>query len=140
MSEEVLGVVENAVTWNYKYNLFFTSIRVIVAKIRGPHDDLAWLLSPVAGVVADKLLKPEERRKDRLRGMSAEAILKADKSNFAIPYSEITRVEMKKFGTRRIMRILTDTKEHKFVVNRDRFDEYVNIVRSILPDKISVLS
>ena len=137
--EEILGVVENAVTWNYKYNLFLTTNRIVVAKIRGPKDDLSWLLSPMAGIVADKLLKPEEKRRERLRGMSAEDILKADKGNFEIPYSEITKVEMKKFGRRRDMRILTAMKEHKFFVNRDRFDEYVNIVRSILPDKLSVL-
>jgi len=140
MAEEILGVIENALTWNYKYNIFLTPNRIVVAKIRGPSDDLSYLFGGVvAGIVADKLLKPEEKRREKLKHLSAEEILKADKSNFAIPYSEIVRVEMKHFGTRRIMKILTNTKEHKFnLFPRDRFDEHVNLVHSIIPDKLSV--
>jgi len=140
-TEGILGVIEDAMTWNYKYNLFFTSSRILVAKIRGPSDDLSYLFGGVvAGIVADKLLKPEEKRREKLKQLSAEEILKADRSNFMIPYSEIVRVEMKHFGRGRIMKIITNTREHKFNLNlrRDRFDEYVDLIRSIVPDKLSV--
>lgn len=85
----------------------------------------------------------QKKKKEELEQLSPESILTADKKNFAIPYSEITRVEMKKPGRFSGAKInfVTDKKTHKFVLRQKKelFDNSTNLVRSVLSDKLSII-
>lgn len=129
---------------NIHYALFFTSNRLAVAKIGGQLKELGGF-----GVFAKKA--------EELRDVSIESLLKADKDNFEIPYSEITKVEIRKAGwkdklaaSRPVPGIITITgkEEHKFLIAQIRiegseyraqkFEECVDLLRSVLSSKVSV--
>jgi len=144
MSDEILGRVEVADKEDNPRNLVFTSKRIIVALL---------VSELVAAVPVLSLLEMRKRREEYGR-LSAESILKADKGNFAIPYEEIVNVEMKRpstFGKGKVMifsnKILLSSGEETkipivllftFKEKKNLFDERVNLVRSVLPDKLSV--
>ena len=72
-----------------------------------------------------------------------EELIKAYKDNFTIPYSDIERVEMSKGGlpspTR--IRFLTAGKTYSFnLLERKRFGEYVDLIRTISPKKYMLVS
>lgn len=98
-----------------------------------------------------------KKRFEKSNELSPEDILKDDKKNFEIPYRKIERIDIIKarargaFGSSKI-RIFSNGKEHEFwpvrVVGkygyegkgeRSKLAEYENFLRSILPNKISVL-
>jgi len=141
MSEEILGRIEVAYKRDNLFNLVFTSKRIIVAR----------LSSALLGLFETR------KRQEEYGGTSAESILKADEMNFAIPYEEVVKVEMKrpstfsrgkikilaiskKFPDLPIAKIIipVDVYEFTFKEEKNLFDERVNLVRSILPDKLSL--
>ncbi len=66
--------------------------------------------------------------------------MRADEKTFGILYPDITRVEMKK-GTFRskIEIILTSREKPKFHILKEKeFEDYVNLIRSVLPNKTYV--
>lgn len=76
-----------------------------------------------------------------------ESILMADKKNFEIAYGDISRIEMHPRGKMTPLaiakipkiRILTNREKHEFfVLRKKKFKDYVNLVRSILPDKLEM--
>ncbi|MFX0117440.1 MAG: hypothetical protein ACFFB3_23030 [Candidatus Hodarchaeota archaeon] len=131
--EEIVGVLEVPAQ-----NLYFTSGRVIVAKIGG--SGLLGLFG-AAGVAAEAYR--QKKKKEELEQLSPESILTADKKNFAIPYSDIIRVEMKKPGRFSAAKIdfVTNGKTHKFILlqKKESFDNFTNLVRSVLPDQLSIV-
>lgn len=109
-----------------KYMLYFTSSRVIVARI-----------------TRDKL--------DKLKQISGGEILRADEKNFSIPYSDIVKVEVTEWprgGSS--SNIVTEEKTYTFglrdpsilghhhYTGKKLFEDYEAILRSILPDKLSI--
>ena len=127
---------------NVHYALLFTSDRMIVAKVGGQ-------LTIDLGAFAKKA--------EELKEVSLESILKADKNNFEIPYSDIVNIEIKKSGwkdkivaNRLVPGVITvkGKEEHKFVIAQikaeaskfkpQKFQECVDLLRSILPSKLSV--
>jgi hypothetical protein len=143
MSEEILdiircqrhGVFYGALLPEGRYyGLYFTSNRIIVAVLSGS------IYTVIGKVIADY---SSSKRSDELKKLSPESILKAKKTNFEIPYAEITKVEIKKpraLSAAKI-RIFTHTKKYKFVFatpGKSEFEAHENLVRSALPDKLFI--
>lgn len=132
---------------NIHYALFFTSNRLAVAKIGGQLKELASIVD--LGMFAKKA--------EELRDVSIESLLRADKDNFEIPYSEISKVEIRKAGwkdklaaSRLVPGIITimGKEEHKFLIAQvtiegskyrtQKFEECVDLLRSVLSSTVSV--
>jgi len=80
-------------------------------------------------------------KKEKLYRQSAEAVLKADQRNFAIPYVEIIQVELfKKLFFRRKIRITTGIRKHEFTfLNENEYYRCMFALRPLLHDKLTVL-
>jgi len=143
MDEKILGIIAptegkgKGSAWGgaKKFALVFTSDRLIVAKLAGFLTLLGGALGGIGGLydrMASK--KPEE-----LAGMTIEDILKTDKDNYAIPYSEIVKVEMKKGGFISSPGVFFNTakKKHVFVFSKkDGYNNCLNLVSVTIPDKL----
>ena len=97
-----------------------------------------------------------KKRREELEKLSIESVLKADKRNFIIPYSSIQKVEMKKRRFVGEIKIIVDQKlDRSMMKKKDKatgkdvywyirqfektnFEDYVNLVRSVLPNKVIV--
>jgi hypothetical protein len=148
MGEEVLGIID---TGRWYELLFFTQTRIVVAKTtRGG----LGFLGVIGIAVADYSRK---KKSDELKKLSLESVLEADKRNFFIPYSSIQKVEMKKRRTVSQINIIVDQKLDRSMMKKkdkttgkdvywyerhfkkEKFEDHVNLVRSVLPDKVVVL-
>ncbi|MGF3573731.1 MAG: hypothetical protein ACQXXG_09990 [Candidatus Bathyarchaeia archaeon] len=154
MSEEIKGYfLAEKVFWsksNIHYALFFTSKRSVAAKVGGQLKDF---LGPVA-------MEEYARKAEALKEVSIESILKADKDNFEIPYTDITHIEVKKAGWKD--KLITEMRtigtmtikgkeEHKFQITRafivdpssptglkpQKLEDCIKVIRSVLSDKLS---
>jgi hypothetical protein len=150
--EDVKGYIlaDKIFAWkpNIHYALFFTSNRIVAAKIGGQLKEFALFVD--LGVFAKKA--------EELKDVSIESLLKADKDNFEIPYSEITKAEIRKAGWKDklaasrfvVPGIITimGKEEHKFLIAQIRiegsnyrpqkFEECVDLLRSVLSSKVSI--
>jgi len=147
MSEKILGVIGNTEGKGKgrtmkRWFLIFASDKVIALKMSGT---LGLALSSLSGILAELERADVKRRIKKMerevKQSSLEELIKADKDNFTIPYSDIERVEMSKGGllspTR--IRFLTAGKTYSFnLLERKRFGEYVDLIRTIFPEKIHV--
>jgi hypothetical protein len=63
-----------------------------------------------------------------------------DKKNFAIPYSDIEKVTVKKPGaiSAAQAKIVTKEKIHQFGVRKNLFEDFIGLMRSVLADKLTV--
>lgn len=130
MNEEILVVIDTT----EKKALYFTSNRVIVAKLAG--SALSWAFG-MGGAFAEQRMAA--KKKEQLSKLSPESILTADKKNFAIPYTEVTQVELlkKRFG--RKIRIVAGTAKHEFWLGKPKeLENYVNTLRPVLEDKLVI--
>ena len=76
-----------------KYALFFTTDRLMVVKLSGIKTVLAeGFLGPLGNLYSNLT----SRKLKDLTGMSLDEVLKSDKDNSIIPYSEIVKVTMGK--------------------------------------------
>jgi type IV secretory pathway TrbF-like protein len=152
--EEIKGyILADKFSWkpNIHFALFFTLKRLIVAKVGALFKDFV--------ASAEYAKKAEE-----LKEVSIESILKADKDNFEIPYTDITDIEIKKAGWKdklvadfvtigTLTIKIKDKKGQKFNITKLRIDpsapskvkpqkleDCINVVRSVLSDKLSVKS
>jgi hypothetical protein len=150
--ERVLGGIEVE-----EYGLYFTPNRMVVAKTgfgKIPKWYVlllaaAWFFFGLMGLFWFFLLSlpflyiRSRRARKKLRELGKlppENILMADEKNFELPYHDIIRVEMRK---RRLLRdkitILTRRGKHEFhILKKREFEKYVDLIRSILPNKIYV--
>lgn len=130
MNEEIVEMIETA----DRKALYFTSNRVIVAKLGGQALSMAF---GVFGALAESRMRA--KKKEQLSKLSPESVLTADKKNFAIPYSEITKVEFFKKMLGRKIRIIAGAKKHEFGLSKPKeLESYVNSLRPILADKLVV--
>lgn len=144
--EKVLGGIE--VIKDYYYGLYFIPNKVIVAKTGGVRwywlllliiftFPLGLLLAPIIVIIVRHRAKKKFKE---LIELSSESVLRSDKKNFGILYLDITRVEMKK---KRLLRnkitIFTSRQKHEFhILSKKEFEDYVNLIRSVLPNKTYV--
>jgi len=137
MSEKILGIIMGRrLRGGILYALYFTSSRLIAAKT--VNTTLWGFLWPIGDHIA---LNKAKKRSEELKKLSFESILKADKKNFEIPYAEITKVEMKKARVLSVpeISIFTHTQKYEFVIwEKKEFDAHESLVRSVLPDKLSI--
>lgn len=151
--EEILGLIERVNPWGIhkEWNLFFTSSRVIVARVGG---GLGRAIFGVIGAAVSEHRAAE--RSEKLKGLSPEEILRAHEDNFAIPYSDIMAVKVKKPGSFKPVQflpklskleIITTLKNYKFVLfprARDEktakvwWDNCLGLLRSVLGSKLTV--
>ena len=149
--EELKGYIlaDKIFAWkpNIHYALLFTSDKMIAAKVGGQAKEFMLMIDP--GAFAKKA--------EELKDVSLESILKADKDNFEIPYSDIVNIEIKKSGwkdkiaaNRPVPGVITvkGKEEHKFLIAQikaealkfkpQKFQECADLLRSILPSKLSI--
>jgi hypothetical protein len=80
----------------------------------------------------------------RLIGRSPEELLNASEDNYAIPVSEIERVELKKFWGGAFINIITREKKRRWGADglagqeKTRFSEYEEVFRPVFPDRLTV--
>lgn len=135
MSEEILCVVETVAGAGYlEEMLYFTSNRLIRAKI----ESKAARFDPTGVFDLVSLFKRGKKVRD-LSKLSPEGILGADSGNFAIPYVEISKVELFKKMRGKKIRITTATEKHEFWLSKPKeFEKCVDMLRPVLADKLSI--
>jgi len=148
MSEKVFGIIK-VNRGNTRETLFLTPDRVIVARTSG---GFGGMFGGIGAVISE--YKGKKKEKEYLE-LSPESVLTADKKNFAIPKSEITKVELKKRRFGKELNIATSKKkyewsdkiyeEHKWNVaglipeKKDaKLEDYEDILRPIFGEKLSV--
>ena len=135
MSEEILCVVETVAGAGYlEEMLYFTSNRLIIAKI----ESKAARFDPTGVVGLVSLFKRGKKVRD-LSKLSPEGILGAGTGNVAIPYVEITKVELFKKMRGKKIRIITATEKREFWLSKPKeFEKCVDMLRPVLADKLSI--
>ena len=163
MSEEVLGIFEiekiRMIKSNISYRLLLTSNRLVAAKFGSMKESLLAIAGgAVGGAVGGALVGLVEalRQGKKIPGipglaevdeklmLDPKTVLAADNNNFELPYSDITKVEMKKGGFSSAhgaragkMVISTHEKKQEFEIPYgQKFEDCVNVVRSVMPDRL----
>ena len=161
MSKEVVGSFAireiHAFKPNISYVLFFTVDRLVGLKFRSVENALDVVKE--TGKVAvgnDRIVIDIVRRIGRRQEnisclhkvgeklmLDPQTVLATDKRNFGISYSDINKIEMKKSAigpaTQRAgkITIFTHGKKQQFdIIFAQKFEDCVNVVRSVLPDKL----
>ena len=105
----------------------------------------AWVLGGAVGGVVGAVLDARKAKKkdEEQRELSLEDILKADKNNFAIPNSDITEVELKRYVRGTKIEIETSKKygKTKWYADgawKDVGEKHENMLRPIFGDRLSV--
>lgn len=130
VNEEVLVVLSSA-----KKALCFTSNWVIITNIVG-FGGIGYALGGLAGGIAEAVVRGKEIK--GISERSPENILLADKENFAIPYTAISKVELSKKMLGLKIRITTAAAKYEFGLEKPKeFEKTVNNLRSILTDKLA---
>jgi hypothetical protein len=139
MSEQILGKTEVMyITGKFssydKKILFFTSKRLILAKLS---EDWAPYVPGGFWVRRDQERKTREALGQS--NMLPEDILKKDTANFAILYSDIEKVEVKKPGVMSlgIFKVITNEKTHELGVRKNTFEGLMELMQSNLASKLS---
>lgn len=143
MSESVVGTIPTLMTrsWkgDFRANLVFTNERLIVT-VKGLLSQIAMsggafgaAGAAVGGAVA---ARGDAKRGERVNQMTPEEILQSEKRNFAVPYSNITRLELgKKMGTSRLY-VVTPGETYKFKFQGIKSEQLENWFRSIVPSRV----
>jgi hypothetical protein len=144
MSEKVLCIIRRVGEL-----LFFTPDRVVVANCMEIHkksrvEDLFYMLSGSYVRSTDTYNHNKKKEKEYLE-LPLESVLTADEKNFAIPNSEITKVELRKRWVGVELNILAREKEHKSLVTglipekkKTKIEDYEKLLRPVFGDKLSV--
>lgn len=162
MSEEVLGifVIEKirVLKSNISYGLLLTSDRLVAAKL-GSLKSLSVIVyvkiygAALVGLAAALRQGKKIQKIPEIPGLAdiggklmldPQTVLAADKNNFELPYSYITKVEMKKggfspaHGVRAGKMVISthETKQEFEIISGQKFEDCVNVVRSVLPNKL----
>ena len=148
MEEEIKGVITRVEAGfvSSTYSLYFTNKRII----------RALTFSAIKKVGTDQLggklfggrmNKYFENRKDKsLRDLKPDEILNENKKNIEIPYSSINRVELKtprsikSMGLKVIkIKIVTSDKKYEMKIKEnEQFDSSLELIKSVLPDKLEL--
>jgi len=130
MHEDILEAIE---TTDRKM-LYITPDKIIIAKLESFTSYVVTQPLPLLGYV-DVYAK----EKERLGKLSPEAILTADKKNFAIPYSEITRLEMSKGFLGSKVKITIGVNKYQFKLrNINEYYKCMSALKPVLEDKLTV--
>jgi len=147
INEKVLGIMIGEELLGKRFrpdprrSIFFTTNRLIVAE-RGTLKEFASFFA--GGFLGYWLaIRSDKKKAEKLKQLSPEAILKADEENYELPYTTASDVEVKKYS--RLMwpysteiRFKTQEKEHKFRLKSIKFRDVVDLLHSVLHEKVSV--
>jgi hypothetical protein len=130
MKEEIIATIEV----QNNQAIFCTSCRAVVAKLVGTGTSVGmtfafgWLAS---GIAESKM---RAKKLKELSQISPESILTDNKKNFAVPYEEITRLELGKK-----LKIFTGPKKLEFrLSNAKEREAYANALRPMLGERLVV--
>lgn len=154
MSEKVLGIIQGMGQAHGKLItevLFFTPYRMIVAETSSTGSWTAMLGVVPAVIDAVRSEKRRKKKEEEYLELPVEDILKG-KNSFDVPYSEITKVELKKKwrgGLEIKMEIMDEEIEGKTywgkwvamgIPEKDKatIEDYENMLSPIFEDKLSV--
>ena len=152
MSEEILGIIGNLEGKGKgrvmrTFALVFTPNELVVVKLGGTMSLFKKLaveaISDSYGIstISDVYNQVISKKSDELKKANIQDILEADKLNYAISYSDIEKIEVKKMGIlsprgRMIITINTRNKNYWFrITEHQLFNDYVNLARKALPNK-----
>jgi hypothetical protein len=147
LNETIKGNIGVSIDGGWFGYLFFTSDSLIVARTeqkRYSPEHMGPLTRMILHRVHGKKIEEEKNRERMYMTAHPDNILAADKKNFAIPFSCIDRIEMKKPGRVLAGKILISTntreKPYKYPLREGSvpFDEYVSLLRSLMPSKLSL--
>ena len=137
MHEEILEVIE---TFGRKA-LCITPNSIIIARLRGV--SFVGFLIVLYGLFGrlTSIFEKEmtDEKKEKLGKLSPEGILTADKKNFAIPYSDVTRLEMSKGFLGSKVKIMIGVNKHQFKLrNTNEYYKCMSALKTVLEDKLTV--
>jgi hypothetical protein len=122
--------------------IIFTTERIIVAvqsllfQIASGMGGAGGAIGAVAGQGAMK----RQDIKGKLDQLSPEEILSANKKNFQVPYTGVTKIQVgKKLGTSRLY-IQTPNETYKFKFQLIKFEQVESSIRSFLPPSVPIES
>ena len=152
LSKEVIGLIgplegkgKGRVT--RRFGLVFTENELICVKIGGTLSIFTTVLGEAVdygyglSTITEVYNRILNNRVDKLKNMQLQDVLDLDKLNFSIPYNTIEKIEIKKKSIlspkgRRIVEIKTKSKKYWFrIVEKKAFNDYVDLVKRILPNK-----
>ena len=135
MHDEILDIIET----KDRKALCITPDKVIIAELGNAGGGPS--LVAVFGLLGE-VVDSERRgsKKEQIGKLSPEGILTADEKNFAIPYTEIIRVEMSKGFLGSKVKLIVGVREHKFKLkNTDEYYKCKFALKPVLGDKLVVV-
>lgn len=141
MGDDILGIIGHTEGRGKgrimrKYALVFYPERLIAAKLGGV---LGTTIGHSFGITGLAIYnRTMSKKAEKLKDITMDEILKADRDNFMIPYQDITKVEMKKGGMLSPTKFTFLTAGNKFtfnLLNKEKFNDCVELIKSILPSK-----
>lgn len=145
MSDEILGIIGHTEGRGKgrimrKYAIVFYLESLVAAKLGGV---LGTTIGHSFGITGLAIYNRNMSKKaEKLKDIPIDEVLRADRDNFMIPYQDITKVEMKKGGMLSPTKFTFITADDKFTFNlldREKFNDCVELIKSILPNKADVI-
>jgi hypothetical protein len=142
--EEILGVLvaeeqRKKLRPAFRCHMFFTNNRLIVTKREALKEFASFFAGGFAGYWL--AIQSDKKKAEKIKELSPDDILKADKENYEIPYSEISKVELKKYS--KLMWpfsseiwIHTQQKELKFRLKAIKYEELQQLLNPVLGNKV----
>jgi len=146
LSEQVTGQLRALITRGLKGDLhcviIFTTERIIVA-VQSMLFQIASGMGGAGGAIGAVAGQGAMKRQDikgKLDQLSPEEILSANKKNFQVPYTGVTKIQVgKKIGTSRLY-IQTPSETYKFKLQFIKLEQVESSIRSFLPPSVLVES
>lgn len=137
MHEEILEVIE---TLGGKA-LYITPSSIIIAKLRSAaFMGTFTVLNTMFGLLTSLFEKEMiDKKIEKLGKLCPEKILNANEKNFAIPYTEVIRLEMSKGFLRPRVKITVGVNKHRFWLRKHNdFYKCMSALKPILGDTLTV--
>jgi len=146
LSEQVTGQIRALITRGLKGDLhcviIFTTERIIVA-VQSMLFQIASGMGGAGGAIGAVAGQGAVKRQDikgKLDQLSPEEVLSANKKNFQVPYTGVTKIQVgKKLGTSRLY-IQTPSETYKFKFQFINFEQVESSIRSFLPSSVLIES
>ena len=133
-----ISVMRRTVVTNIFESLYLTKDKVVVFRM-GKGGFLGW----GTGNAISAWHKSNEQDK-YLAKLSPDELPKLNDDDYVIPFSEITKVELKKYGRGAIINIITNEKEYSWFARglpdkeKPKFDDYEKILETVFLERLSV--
>lgn len=137
LSDKIVQIIETT----EDIALFFTYNKLIVARVEGLSNsgyygnDALSIFTAVFGLIQSQGAASKLKQ---LSKVSPQEVLDAHYMNFAIPYSQVSKVEFFRKWLRRKIRVTAGRTLEYRLRNPRKVKSYVNALRNVLPDKLVV--